>query len=83
MNTRVGAYEAKTHLASLLDRVADGETITITRHGVPVAVLAPPPGFPGANVEEAIGTLRSLRAARAGRGFTADEIRVMREEGRP
>jgi hypothetical protein len=31
----VGAYEAKTHLPSLLDRVAKGEQITITRHGVP------------------------------------------------
>jgi len=38
----VGAYEAKTHLSQLLDEVAKGETITITKHGVPVAVLAPP-----------------------------------------
>ena len=37
----VGAYEAKTHLSSLLDRVAQGETITITKHGVPVAELRP------------------------------------------
>ena len=40
MNT-VGSYEAKTHLPSLLDRVAGGERITITKHGVPVAVLVP------------------------------------------
>jgi prevent-host-death family protein len=39
--TRIGAFEAKTHLASLLDRVAKGEKITITRHGVPAAVLMP------------------------------------------
>jgi prevent-host-death family protein len=37
----IGAFEAKTHLAALLDRVAKGETITITRHGVPAAILAP------------------------------------------
>lgn len=37
----VGAFEAKTHLAELLDRVARGEKITITRHGVPAAVLVP------------------------------------------
>jgi len=37
----VGAFEAKTHLSALLDRVAAGETITITRHGVPAAILAP------------------------------------------
>ena len=37
----IGAFEAKTHLASLLDRVAKGEKITITRHGIPAAVLVP------------------------------------------
>ncbi len=37
----VGAFEAKTHLAALLDRVAKGEKITITRHGVPAAMLVP------------------------------------------
>jgi prevent-host-death family protein len=37
----VGAFEAKTHLGALLDRVAKGETITITRHGVPAAILMP------------------------------------------
>jgi len=38
---KVGAYEAKTHFSQLLDRVAAGERIVITRHGVPVAVLEP------------------------------------------
>lgn len=37
----VGAYEAKTHLPRLLDRVAQGESLTITRHGRPVARLVP------------------------------------------
>jgi prevent-host-death family protein len=37
----IGAYEAKTHLPKLLERVAEGERITITKHGVPVAVLEP------------------------------------------
>ena len=37
----IGAFEAKTHLSALLDRVAKGEKITITRHGVPAAVLVP------------------------------------------
>ena len=37
----VGAFEAKTHLADLLDRVSRGEKITITRHGVPAAMLVP------------------------------------------
>ena len=37
----IGAYEAKTHLPRLLDRVAQGESVTITRHGHPVAQLVP------------------------------------------
>ena len=38
---RIGAYEAKTHLPRLLDRVVRGESLTITRHGKPVARLVP------------------------------------------
>ena len=37
----IGAYEAKTHLPKLLDRVAHGESLTITRHGKPGARLVP------------------------------------------
>lgn len=40
MNT-VGAFEAKTHLAALLERVAKGERFTITRHGTAIAQLVP------------------------------------------
>jgi prevent-host-death family protein len=37
----IGAFEAKTHLSMLLDRVENGERITITRHGAPAAMLVP------------------------------------------
>jgi len=37
----VGAFEAKTYLAALLGRVERGESITITKHGRPVARLVP------------------------------------------
>lgn len=37
----VDAFEARAHLAALLNRVARGEKITITRHGIPAAVLVP------------------------------------------
>jgi prevent-host-death family protein len=37
----VGAYEAKTHLAELLDQVAKGREIIITRRAKPVARLVP------------------------------------------
>ena len=37
----VGAYEAKTHLADLLDDVQRGIAVTITRRGKAVARLVP------------------------------------------
>jgi len=46
MDASIPVAEAKAHLSELLDRAAAGETITITRHGKPVARLqpaAPPP----------------------------------------
>ena len=41
MPSNIGAYEAKTHLPALLERVARGERFTITKHGRPVAHLVP------------------------------------------
>jgi prevent-host-death family protein len=41
MENSVGSFEAKTHLPALLERVAKGERITITKHGKPVARLVP------------------------------------------
>ena len=38
---RIGASEARRHLPRLLDRAAQGESLTITRHGKPVARLVP------------------------------------------
>jgi prevent-host-death family protein len=41
MPAEIGAYEAKTHLPALLERVARGEKFTITKHGRPIARLVP------------------------------------------
>jgi prevent-host-death family protein len=58
----VGAFEAKTHLASLLDRVARGERITITRHRVPAAMLVPiGPRGPKLTHQEIVEEMRDLR----------------------
>jgi prevent-host-death family protein len=58
----VGAYEAKTHLSQLLERVAQGETITITKHGKPVAVLAPPPEKPKVDFDKIWAEMREIRS---------------------
>ena len=58
----IGAFEAKTHLASLLDRVAKGERITITRHGVPAAMLIPiGPAGSRLSHQEVVEAMRELR----------------------
>ncbi len=39
--SEVGAFEAKTHLPKLLERVQKGEYFVITKHGHPGAELVP------------------------------------------
>jgi prevent-host-death family protein len=76
----VGAYEAKTHLPRLLDEVAGGETITITKHGVPVALLVPPSARPRRDIAEVLADMEALRKE-IGRQHDLN-IREMIEEGR-
>lgn len=50
----VSVYDAKTHLSRLLDAVAAGEEVVITRNGHPVARLVREPAAP----RRRFGTLR-------------------------
>ncbi len=75
----VGAYEARTHLSQLLDEVAHGEQITITRHGVPVAVLAPCEEGTRIDYEKVWEEFTKLRKGRTLGDLT---IKEMIEEGR-
>jgi prevent-host-death family protein len=67
VDTTVGAYEAKTHLPRLLEEVARGATVTITKHGHPIARLVPVAAArPPAEVVEQIRAARSeVRLGRA------------------
>ncbi len=76
---RVGAYEAKTHLSRLLERVAEGEWITITKHGQPVAVLKPVSDREQRALPEVIADLRRFRR---GHTLEGDSVREMIDEGR-
>ncbi|MFQ5344432.1 MAG: type II toxin-antitoxin system Phd/YefM family antitoxin [Mariprofundus sp.] len=73
----VGAYEAKTHLPQLLERVVSGERITITKHGHSIAVLQPVEG--GDHVED---TIKSLKDFRRGKYLAGLSVKDMIEEGR-
>jgi prevent-host-death family protein len=57
----VGAFEAKTHLSSLLDRVAEGEEVVITKHGKPVARLVSAAQIDRERVNQAFEKLKLLR----------------------
>jgi len=76
----IGAFEAKTHLSSLLERVSKGERIAITKHGVPVALLVP---VDAASERDRSAVIEELKAFGRGRklpkGIT---IRDLIEEGR-
>lgn len=77
----VGAFEAKNKLGTLLDWVAEGEEVLITRHGKPAARLVPAtPTFDRARAAQAVRGLLE-----AGRGITLGGIglKELIDEGRP
>ena len=57
----VGAYHAKTHLPKLLERVRRGESVTITKHGRPVARLVPVAVDDEERAQQAANRIRSRR----------------------
>jgi prevent-host-death family protein len=72
----LGAFEAKTRLAELLEHVArTGASITITRRGVPVARLVPLEGEGARAPERLLGSFRAFSAAHPlPPGLTAREL---------
>ncbi len=79
--TFVGTLEAKNNLSQLIDRAVEGETITITRHGVPVVKLVPvSEQYDVEAAKRGIEEWKRLRASiRKPKGMT---IKQMIEEGR-
>jgi prevent-host-death family protein len=57
----VGAFEAKTHLSRLLERVAEGDEVVITKHGKPVARLVGAAQIDRDRVSQAFDKLKELR----------------------
>ena len=75
----VGAFEAKTHLAELLQKVSEGETILITRRGVPVAKLVTADHQETQDLKEVVRNLREIRKGARLKGTT---LRELIDEGR-
>jgi prevent-host-death family protein len=83
----ITAFEAKTRFGQLLERVAQGEEVIITRHDRPVARLVPEGRRNRESVRAAVADILKLRGQILDRNqkkpkLTAAEIKVWIGEGR-
>lgn len=76
---RIQASEAKTHLPELLDKVEQGQTIVITRHGRAIARLVPEADSRQAEVDRALDEIKELR--KRTRKISLEELLSSRHEG--
>ena len=87
MTASITALEAKTRFGQLLDRVARGEEVVVTRHDKPVARIVPVGRPTQEEARAAAEGLRELRRTIERRGgdrsaLTDEDIRSLIEEGR-
>ena len=76
---KIGTFEAKAHFSSLLDRVANGEEFTITKHGKAIARLVGAEDVEKETPEAAFSTLKDLRSKNSLAGIS---WKALRDEGR-
>jgi prevent-host-death family protein len=75
----MGAFEAKTHFSSLLERVENGESILITKHGQPVAKLLPV----GLSTHDRQESIRKIQLFQTSHQINVDlNWKLLRDEGR-
>jgi len=79
MTIIVGAYEAKTNFSALLDRVAQGEIVTVSRHGTPVAQLIPLDKPKEVQAAQAAARIKRMREGIRLQGL---DLRELMNEGR-
>jgi antitoxin (DNA-binding transcriptional repressor) of toxin-antitoxin stability system len=80
--TTMGFYEARTHLSELLDHVAKGKKVLITRHGKPAALLGPPPKRGRRDVRQVVQDMLAFRDREGPTLGGQVSIRQLIEEGR-
>ncbi len=75
----IGSYELKTHLAEVLDAVENGQAVTVTRHGKPIARILPPVPAGREGVRAAVKGLMAFARQPLPKGVT---IQNLIEQGR-
>jgi prevent-host-death family protein len=76
----IPVFDAKNRLSALLDEVARGQEVTITRRGVPVAKLVPV--TPAFDRDKALRAAAGLREASRGVRLGGLSIKDLVAEGR-
>ncbi|HUH64357.1 MAG TPA: type II toxin-antitoxin system prevent-host-death family antitoxin [Terracidiphilus sp.] len=80
-----GESESKSDFGRILELVEAGEEIVITRHGKPVARIAPPSGLPSTRVkaaQAAAARIRQRASLRKAGPFDWQEWKAYRDAGR-
>jgi len=78
MMREYGVYEAKTKLPDLIKQVQQGERVTITNRGEPVADLVPSAGRAAQQTKEAIAAIKKMRSG----NIDQSQFMEMRARGR-
>ena len=80
--TTMGFYQARMHFSELLDHVAKGKKILITRHGKPAALISPPPKENQRDVHQVVQEMLAFRDREGPRLGGQVTIRELIGEGR-
>jgi len=75
---KIGSYEAKTKLPSLIREVSEGARIVITRSGKPVADLVPHPG----TTDDTAAVIEQIREMRKGITLGDNDLKELIRRGR-
>ena len=78
----IGAYEAKTKFAELLQRAENGERVTITRHGKAVAEIAPVRKVSPEQARRTVSEITKLRKRANVTGVTWDDLKGWMNDGK-
>lgn len=83
----ISAFDAKTRFGELLERVARGEEIVITRHDKPVARIVPEGPQRSSQIQRGVAGLREVRVriharTRGRRALSDAEVRSAIAQGR-